>query len=106
MAFPLKQDGRLSCITGSLTDAQNITMLAQLRPNLIFHLASIVSGEAESNFDAGWQVNMFTMWHYLEAVRFQALSVTPAADKFLAIGNPIDVSHSEAKVALPRNIGF
>ena len=59
MAFPLKQDGRLRCITGSLTDAQNITMLAQLRPDIVFHLASIVSGEAESNFDAGWQVNMF-----------------------------------------------
>lgn len=69
MAFPLKQDGRLRCITGSLTDAQNITMLAQLRPDIVFHLASIVSGEAESNFDAGWQVNMFTMWHYLEALK-------------------------------------
>ena len=69
MAFSLKQDGRLRCITGSLTDAQNITMLAQLRPDIVFHLASIVSGEAESNFDAGWQVNMFTMWHYLEALK-------------------------------------
>ena len=69
MAFPLKQDGRLRCITGSLNDAQNITMLAQLRPDIVFHLASIVSGEAESNFDAGWQVNMFTMWHYLEALK-------------------------------------
>ena len=69
MAFPLKQDGRLRCITGSLTDAQNITMLAQLRPDIVFHLASIVSGEAESNFDVGWQVNMFTMWHYLEALK-------------------------------------
>ena len=44
-------------------------MLAQLRPDIVFHLASIVSGEAESNFDAGWQVNMFTMWHYLEALK-------------------------------------
>ena len=69
MAFPLKQDGRLRCIIGSLTDAQNITMLARLRPDIVFHLASIVSGEAESNFDAGWQVNMFTMWHYLEALK-------------------------------------
>ena len=69
MAFPLKQDGRLRCITGSLTDAQNITMLARLRPDIVFHLASIVSGEAESNFDVGWQVNMFTMWHYLEALK-------------------------------------
>ena len=68
-AVPLKQDGRLRCITGSLTDAQDITMLAQLRPDIVFHLASIVSGEAESNFDAGWQVNMFTMWHYLEALK-------------------------------------
>ena len=50
MAFPLKQDGRLRCITGSLTDAQNITMLARLRPDIVFHL-------------------MFTMWHYLEALK-------------------------------------
>ena len=28
-----------------------------------------MSGEAEADFDKGWQVNMFTMWTLLEAIR-------------------------------------
>ena len=36
-----------------------------------YHLASIVSGEAEQNFDKGWQTNLWPMWHFLEALRAQ-----------------------------------
>ncbi|MEP2640890.1 D-erythronate dehydrogenase [Roseobacter sp.] len=58
-------------ITGTLTDPATITQLAGLRPDLIYHLAAIVSGEAETDFDKGWSVNMMAMWHLLEAVRAQ-----------------------------------
>ena len=37
--------------------------------DLIFHLASIVSGEAELEFVKGWQVNMAGSWAFLEALR-------------------------------------
>ncbi|WP_195821218.1 D-erythronate dehydrogenase [Roseobacter sp. MH60115] len=56
-------------ITGNLTDPAKIDQLAGLRPDLIYHLAAIVSGESETDFDKGWATNMMAMWHLLEALR-------------------------------------
>lgn len=56
-------------ITGSVTDLAALQTLAAKRYDVIFHLASIVSGEAEQNFEKGWQTNMLPMWHFLEALR-------------------------------------
>lgn len=56
-------------IAGSLTEAGAAEKLAALRPDVIFHLASIVSGEAEQDFDKGWEVNMFPTWNLLSALR-------------------------------------
>ncbi|WP_299956515.1 D-erythronate dehydrogenase [uncultured Roseobacter sp.] len=56
-------------ITGNLTDPAKIAQLAGLRPDLIYHLAAIVSGESETDFDKGWGTNMMAMWHLLEALR-------------------------------------
>ncbi|MGZ2259508.1 D-erythronate dehydrogenase [Roseobacter sp. A03A-229] len=56
-------------ITGNLTDPAKIAQLAALRPDLIFHLAAIVSGECETDFDKGWATNMMAMWQLLEALR-------------------------------------
>lgn len=56
-------------ITGNLTDPAKIAQLAGLRPDLIYHLAAIVSGESETDFDKGWTTNMMAMWHLLEALR-------------------------------------
>jgi D-erythronate 2-dehydrogenase len=39
------------------------------RPDIIFHLASIVSGEAETDFEKGYRVNLDGMRALLEAVR-------------------------------------
>ena len=36
---------------------------------MIFHLAAIVSGEAEQDFDKGYRINMDGMRHLLEAIR-------------------------------------
>ena len=38
-------------------------------PDLIFHLAAVVSGEAEADFDKGYRVNIDGMRYLLEAVR-------------------------------------
>ena len=58
-------------ITGSLTKAGAATTLAAARPDMVFHLAAVVSGEAEADFDKGWQVNMHAFWSLLEALRAQ-----------------------------------
>ena len=56
-------------ITGNLTDPGAAAALAASRPDVVFQLAAIVSGEAEIDFDKGWQVNMFAGWTLLEALR-------------------------------------
>lgn len=39
------------------------------RPDLIFHLAAIISGDAEANFEKGYRVNLDGMRALLEAIR-------------------------------------
>ena len=58
-------------ITGNVSDAGTMTRLVAGRPEVIFHLASVVSGEAEQDYAKGWAVNMHPMWELLEALRAQ-----------------------------------
>lgn len=53
----------------TLTDQNAVVALARTRPEVVFHLASIVSGESETDFDKGWQTNMLGFWSFLEALR-------------------------------------
>ena len=61
-------------IRGSLTDEAALRQLCAQRPDVVFHLASIVSGEAEENFDKGWDINMFPTWTLLQALRAEHLA--------------------------------
>jgi nucleoside-diphosphate-sugar epimerase len=46
--------------------------LVASRPRLIFHLAAVVSGEAEADFDKGYRVNLDGTRRLFEAIRKQA----------------------------------
>lgn len=59
-------------IRGTVTNEAVIKRLAAGRPDLIYHLAAIVSGEAETDFDLGWSVNMRAFQTFLEAFRAEA----------------------------------
>jgi D-erythronate 2-dehydrogenase len=41
------------------------------RPDVIFHLAAIVSGEAETNFEKGYRINLDATRYLLDAIRVQ-----------------------------------
>ncbi|APX12943.1 D-erythronate dehydrogenase [Tateyamaria omphalii] len=56
---------------GDLSVLAEGAALAAERFDVIFYLASIVSGEAETNFDLGWQTNLTPLWAFLEALRAQ-----------------------------------
>ena len=45
--------------------------LIQDRPDVIFHLAAIVSGDAEANFEKGYRINFNGSWELLEAIRLE-----------------------------------
>lgn len=54
---------------GDTAEPEVAAALAAMRPATVFHLAAIVSGEAERDFDKGWRVNMDGTRHLLEALR-------------------------------------
>jgi nucleoside-diphosphate-sugar epimerase len=52
-----------------LADRPVVQELVADRPDVFFHLAAVVSGEAEADFDKGYRVNVDGTRHLLEAVR-------------------------------------
>ncbi len=55
--------------TGDLSSPGMAATLVAERPDVIFHLAAIVSGEAEKDFDKGYRVNLAASQSLLEAIR-------------------------------------
>ncbi len=52
------------------------------RPDIIFHLAAIVSGEAEADFEKGYRINLDGTRHILEAVRREGMK-SPYRPRFV-----------------------
>ncbi|MGJ8532777.1 MAG: D-erythronate dehydrogenase [Alphaproteobacteria bacterium] len=65
-------------LVGNLADPDEARKLAGLKPDIIFHLAAIVSGEAEQNFVKGWDINARGTWWLLEALREKTEASEPA----------------------------
>jgi nucleoside-diphosphate-sugar epimerase len=50
------------CVTGSIEEESSVQAALGSDPNIsVFHLASMVSGECEDQFDEAWQVNVLGM---------------------------------------------
>ena len=56
-------------LTGDLPAVGEAQKLLADRPDTIFHLAAVVSGEAEQDFDKGYRINLDGTRNLLEAVR-------------------------------------
>ena len=52
-----------------ITDRKECDAMITEKPDVIFHLAAIVSGEAESDFEKGYRVNVDGMRNLFEAIR-------------------------------------
>lgn len=74
---PAGFDGAVDTRAIDISTAQAATDLVASRPDLIFHLAAIVSGEAEADFDKGYRINLDGTRFLLEAVRQQGISNGP-----------------------------
>lgn len=71
----MPQDARLECIEADFSDERVIGKVLRQRPDVIFHLAAVVSGEAEKNLDLGMQINFHASLQLLEICR--SLSICP-----------------------------
>jgi nucleoside-diphosphate-sugar epimerase len=63
--------GRAEARTEDFADPATTAALIAPRPDLIFHLAAIISGEAERDFDKGYRVNLDGTRALLEAIRHE-----------------------------------
>ncbi len=61
----------IAAVTADLTTSGSAETLIAEKPDLIFHLAGIVSGEAERNFEKGYAVNLDGTRALVEAIRHE-----------------------------------
>jgi nucleoside-diphosphate-sugar epimerase len=71
MAFPENIDARFKCVKGDLTDKAIVETSLGGDTDAVFHLASVVSGGAEADFDLGMRVNLDGTRGLLDACRKQ-----------------------------------
>ena len=66
-----KFEGAYAEYAMDMGDPGSAETLIQERPDFIFHLAAVVSGEAEADFEKGYRVNLDSTRYLLEAIRAQ-----------------------------------
>ncbi|HEX2215484.1 MAG TPA: D-erythronate dehydrogenase [Xanthobacteraceae bacterium] len=68
-AAPAGFRGKVTATASDISDPTEAAKAVAGRPDVIFHLAAIVSGEAELDFDKGYRINLIGTLGLLEAVR-------------------------------------
>ena len=65
----LPDDPRLHLVAGNIADQKDVNTVISADVDVVYHLAAIVSANAESDFDLGMSVNLDGTRHVLEACR-------------------------------------
>ncbi|MFN7002482.1 MAG: D-erythronate dehydrogenase [Roseinatronobacter sp.] len=93
-AAPKGFTASLTCLDADLEAPETPASLIARRPDVIFHLAAIVSGEAELDFDKGTRINLDATRGLFEAIRahHQTDGYTPRfvfASSIAVVGAPM-----------------
>jgi len=72
-AKPAGFKAEIATLQSDLSAPGAAAKLAALRPDTIFHLAAIVSGEAEADFEKGYRINLDSTRGLFEAIRQEGL---------------------------------
>jgi nucleoside-diphosphate-sugar epimerase len=70
---PAGFSGQVDMVTADLSTPGEASKLAAKRPDTIVHLAAIVSGEAEADFEKGYRINLDGTRFLFEAIRQEGL---------------------------------
>ncbi|ORE92068.1 D-erythronate dehydrogenase [Aurantimonas sp. 22II-16-19i] len=94
----------LDAQAGDIADAATVKALVDRRPDMIFHLAAIVSGEAEADFDKGYRINQQGMSYLLEAIRAEGENYRPRlvfTSSIAVFGAPFEDKITDTFLAAP-----
>ena len=75
--YPQDTNILINSTSGDISDEKVSKNLVSSRPDIIFHLAAIVSGQAEQEFDLGWNINAKGSWGLFEAIRQEGENYCP-----------------------------
>jgi nucleoside-diphosphate-sugar epimerase len=99
-------DGEIDAVATDLSLPHAASALVANRPDLIFHLAAVVSGEAEADFEKGYSVNLDGTRSLFEAVRLAGLKrpYTPRivfTSSIVVFGEPLPPVISDTHCVTP-----
>ncbi|PCJ77052.1 MAG: NAD-dependent dehydratase [Rhodobacteraceae bacterium] len=66
---PMNAPFPVECVAADISDASAVNQLFSTTPDVIYHLAAVVSGAAEADFDLGMRVNLGGTMNVLETAR-------------------------------------
>lgn len=79
------QDARVRCLQADLSAPGAAAALVNPQTGIIFHLAAVVSSQAEKDFDLGWLVNLDVTRNLLEACRHTKAGIRFVFSSSLAV---------------------
>lgn len=91
-------------LTGDFVGAEAASALVAERPEVIFHLAAVVSGEAEADFEKGYRINLEGTRYLLEAIRAAGDGYRPRlvfASSIAVYGGPFPPSVGDEFLSAP-----
>jgi nucleoside-diphosphate-sugar epimerase len=96
-------DARVATAIGDIADAGFIAVVLGTDTGAVFHLAAVVSGAAERDFDLGMRVNLDGTRHLLETCRRQrAVPKVVFASSVAVFGQPLPEVVTDATTPLPQ----
>jgi nucleoside-diphosphate-sugar epimerase len=103
-ALPLPDDRRLTVVAGDIADRGTLARLIAPGTDAVFHLAAIVSGQAEADADLGYRVNLDGTRAVLDACR--ALGTSPKlvfASSLAVYGGVLPPEVGEETALMPQS---
>jgi len=97
-------DGRLAYALGDIADASFVGNVLAADTDSVFHLAAVVSGAAERDFDLGMRVNLDGTRFLLEACRRQTrVPKVVFASSVAVFGQPLPAVVTDATTPTPQS---
>jgi nucleoside-diphosphate-sugar epimerase len=97
-------DPRVDCRTGTITDNRFTTSIVESHVDVVYHLAAVVSGQAETDFDLGMRVNVDATRALLEACRRLERPPRFIFTSTLAVfGGPLPAVVADDAAVVPRS---
>lgn len=97
-------DPRIEQRVGSIEDAAFVDSLISVDVDLVYHLAAVLSGEAEADFDLGFRINVDATRRLLERCRLLATAPRFVFASTIAVfGGPLPAVVPEDMVLRPQS---